>query len=119
MKSLLLRSLLAAVLIGPLVAFVSTVASTRATVAYVPGISQDEFKSYDSRPVSDLDAFLKSRQVKLTRTQWLRESIGYAYFWQGIAWQSLGPSAGIFLGCIIVGGLERRPIRAPHAVTPG
>lgn len=119
MKSLLVRSLLAAVLIGPLVTFVSTVASMRTTVAYVPGISQDEFKSYDSRPVSELEAFMKSRQVKFTRTQWLHESIGYAYFWRGIAWQSLGPSVGMFLGCVIVGSLERRPIRAPDTITPG
>lgn len=108
MKTLLVRSLLAAVLIGPLVTFVSTVASVRTTVKYEPGISEDELKSYDSRTVSDLDAFLKSRQVKFTRFQWLRESIGYAYFWKAIAWKSLGPSIGIFLGCIAVGRLERR-----------
>lgn len=119
MKSLLLRSLLAAILIGPLVTFISTVASTRTTVEYVPGVSQDEFKAYDSRTVSDLEAFLKSRQVKLTRSQWLRESIGYSYFWREIAWQSLGPSIGVFLACILVGGLERRSLGAPHSTSPG
>lgn len=74
MKTLLLRSLLAAVLIGPLVAFVSTVASVRTTVKFEPGLSQDELGSYDNRTVADLDAFFKSRAVKFTRSQWLRES---------------------------------------------
>jgi hypothetical protein len=108
MRSLLLRSLLVALLIGPLVTFVSTVASTRTTVKYEPGLSEDELKSYDNRTVSDLKAFMKSREVKFTRYQWLRESVGYAYFWEGIALSSLGPCAGIFLGCLIVGRLERR-----------
>ena len=108
MRSLFLSSLLVALLIGPLVTFVSTVASVRTTVKYEPGLSEAEMKSYDNRTVSDLDAFLKSRQVKFTRYQWLRESVGYPYFWKGIALRSLGPCIGIFLGCIVVGRLERR-----------
>jgi hypothetical protein len=79
----------------------------RNTTRYEPGLSEDEIKSYDNRTVSDLDAFLKSREVKLTLSQWLRESIGYAYFWKGIASNSIGPCIGIFLGCMVVGRLER------------
>jgi hypothetical protein len=115
MRTLLLRSLLVALLIGPLVTFVSTVASVRTMsregvfmVTYEPALSEVEIKSYDNRTVSDLKALMKSREVKVTRYQWLRESIGYAYFWKGIARSSLGPCIGIFLGCIVVGGLERR-----------
>jgi ABC-type transport system involved in multi-copper enzyme maturation permease subunit len=108
MRSVLLRSLVAALLVGPLVTFVSTVASVRTSVKYEPGISEAEFRSYDNRTVSELDAFMKSREVKFTRSQWLRESIGYAHFWEGIAWNSLGTCIGIFLGCIVVGRLERR-----------
>lgn len=107
MRGLLLRSLLVALLIGPLVTFVATVASVR-TKKYEPGLSEAEIKSYDNRTVSDLEAFLKSRQVTVTRYQWLRESIGYAHFWEGIARSSLEPCIGIFLGCIVVGSLERR-----------
>jgi hypothetical protein len=106
--ALFLRSLVVALLIGPLVTFVATVASVRTTVKYEPGLSESEMKSYDNRTVSDLDAFLKSRQVKFTRYQWLRESVSNAYFWEGIALRSLGPCIGIFLGCIVVGTLERR-----------
>ena len=97
-----------ALVIGPLVALVSTVASVHATVEYEPGVSQAELKSYDNRTVSELEAFLKSRQVKLSRYQWLRESIGYSYFWQGIALSSVGPFVGVFLGSIVVGMWERR-----------
>ena len=108
MRSLLLRSLLVAVLIGPVVTFVSTVASTRVSVKYEPGISEDEFRSYDNRTVSDLQAFLKSREVKFTRNQWLRESMGYTYFWEGIARSSLRSCIAVFLGCVIIGTWERR-----------
>jgi hypothetical protein len=113
MRSLLRRSLLVALLIGPLVTFVSTVVSVRTTVQYEPGLSEDELKSCDNRTVSDLKAFLKSRAVKFTRYQWLRESIGEAYFWKRIARSSLGPCIGIFLGCLVVGRLERRYDLAP------
>ena len=107
-RGLFLKSLLVALLIGPLVALVSTVTSVHATVEYEPGVSQVELKSYDSRTVSELEAFLKSRQLKLTRYQWLRESIGYSYFWKGIALSSVGPFVGIFLGSVVVGMWDRR-----------
>jgi hypothetical protein len=80
----------------------------RTTVKYEPGLSEDEIKSYDHRTVSELDAFLKSRAVKFSRYQWLRESIGYASFWKEIALSSLGPWIGIILGCLLVDRLERR-----------
>lgn len=121
MRSLLLRSLLVAVLIGPPLTFVSTIASVRPGVKYEPGISQDEFRSYDNRTVSDLQAFLKSREVKFTRYHWLRESVGYAFFWKGIALSSVRSCIGIFLGCVIMGILERRraiPLRVNDATVP-
>jgi hypothetical protein len=121
MRSLLLRSLLIAVLVGPALTFVLTVASMRRAVKYEPGISEDEIKSYHNRPVSELQALLKSREVKLTRYQWLRESIGYAYFWEGIALTSIRPCIGIFIGCVIIWTLERRhaiPLRWNDAAVP-
>ena len=108
MRSLLLKSLLVAVLIGPMITFVFTVAYSRSAVRYEPGISDVEFKSYDKRTVSDLQAFLKSREVKLTRYQSLRESMGYAYFWKGIARSSLRYCIAVFLGCVIFGTWDRR-----------
>ena len=108
MRSLLLKSLLVAVLIGPMITFVFTVAYSRSAVRYEPGIGEVEFKSYDNRTVSDFQAFLKSREVKLTRYQSLRESMGYAYFWEGIARSSLRSCIAVFLGCVIIGTWDRR-----------
>jgi hypothetical protein len=108
MRTLIFRSLLAAVLIGVPATFASTVLSTRVTVRYEPGISEAEMKAYDDRPVSELTALLKSRSVKFSRSQWLRESVGEMYFWQDISLKSVVPCVGIFLGCLVVGLLERR-----------
>lgn len=108
MRSLVLRSLLVALLVGPLVTLVSTVASVRTGVKYEPGLSEAEVKSYDNRTVSELEAFLKSRSIEFARYQWLRESIVEAYYWKGVARSSLGPCIGIFLGCILVGKWEQR-----------
>jgi hypothetical protein len=108
MRNLLLKSLLVAVLIGPTTTFVFTVAYWRSAVRYEPGISEVEMKSYDNRTVSDFEAFLKSREVKLTRYQSLRESMGSAYFWEGIARGSLRSGIAVFFGCVIIGTWDRR-----------
>lgn len=121
MRSLLLRSLLVAVLVGPAITFVFSVASIRPGVRYEPGISEDEFKSYDNRTVAELQALLKSREVKVTRYQWLRESVVSGYFWARIVGNSLRPCIGIFIGCVIMGTLERRraiPLRTNDATVP-
>src|SRR5579872_4694841 len=107
MRSLLLKSFLVAVLIGPPIAFLLTVVSGGTTMKYEPAISADELRSYDNRPVSDLKAFLKSREVKLTGYRSLRESIAYAYFWKEIARSTLRSCIEIFVGCVILGTLER------------
>ena len=109
MRSLLLTSLITALLIGLSLTFVSAVAFVRTpVVTYEPGISEAEFHLYDNRTISEWNACLTSLEFNLTLYQWLRESVGYAYFWKGIARRSLGPCIGIFLGCVLVGWLERR-----------
>jgi hypothetical protein len=107
MRHVLLTALIVAVLVGPLVAFVSTVASVRTTVKYEPGLTPAEMNAYNKRSVSELEAFLKSREVKFTAPSGLRESIGEGYFWKEIARKSIVPGIGIFFGCVLVGGLER------------
>jgi hypothetical protein len=108
MKSLVLKSLLVAVLIGPIITLVFAVAYSRSSVRFEPGISEAEFKSYDNRSFSDLQALMKSREVKLTRYQTLRDSMGHAYFWKGIAQSSLRSCIAVFLGCVIIGTWDRR-----------
>jgi hypothetical protein len=87
---------------------VSSLASIRTTVKYEPGLSPAEISEYNNRSVSELESFLKSREVKFTRYQWLRESIGEGYFWREIAKKSFVPCIGICFACVIVGALERR-----------
>jgi hypothetical protein len=108
MRSLLLKSLLIAVLIGPTTTLVFTVAYSRSAVRYEPGISEEEFNSYHHRTVTDLQAFMKSREVKLTRYQSLRDSMGSAYFWKGIGRGSLRSCVAVFFGCVIIGKWDSR-----------
>jgi hypothetical protein len=84
------------------------VASIRTTVKYEPGVSEAEMKEYDNRSVSEFRAFMKSREVKFTRPEWLRQSIGEGYFWKEITKKSIVPCIGLFFACAIMGGLERR-----------
>jgi len=118
MKSLVLKSVLVAVLLGPIITVVFAVAYSRSSVRFEPGISETEFKSYDNRSLSDLQALMKSREVKLTRYQTLRDSMGYAYFWKGIARSSLPSSIAVFLGCMIIGTWDRHRGWGQTATTP-
>jgi hypothetical protein len=108
MKGLLLRSFLAALLIAPLTNLVVSIARTPNSTEYQPGISTAEMKAYDNRTVAELEAFLESRRVRLTRYQSLRESMRYGILWKGTARGSVASFIAVLLGCVIVGGIERR-----------
>lgn len=108
MNKLFLRSMLIALLVGPTVEFISTVALVGISVRYDPPITQAEFKEYQEHTVAQLDAFMKSREVKLTRSQYIFSSIQESYFWKNLAKHSIVPCLGIFLACILVATLERR-----------
>jgi hypothetical protein len=108
MKGLLLRSLLAALLIGPVATSIVGIASMRPITEYEPGISEAEMKAYDNRTVAELEAFLQSGRMRLTRYQAIRESMRFPGFWTGLVWQSVQSFVGLFLVCVVVGGIERR-----------
>ena len=108
MRRLLVKSFLVAALIGPLTTFAFTVAYARSVLEYQPGISEEEFKSYDNRTVSEFQAFLKSRQVKISAFRSLRKAMGQGYFWKRMAQGSIPSSLAIFLGCMVVGASYRR-----------
>jgi hypothetical protein len=108
MKSLLLKALLAAIVIGPLVTFVVGVARIRTITEYEPGISESEMKAYENRTVAEFEAHLQSRQVRLTRYQSLRELMRHSFYWKGLTQASTAPCIAVFLGCVIVGKSERR-----------
>ena len=44
--------------------------------------------------------------AKLTRMEWVQDSIGHAYFWEGVAKQSMVPVLGVFIACVFVGRLN-------------
>jgi len=108
MRELLCRSLIAALLLGPVLTVAVHIASIPKISEYQPGLTEAETKAYDDRTVLDFEKFLESRRLRLTRYQSLREEMRYPSFWKGIAWGSIEPFIAVFLGCIIVGGAERR-----------
>jgi hypothetical protein len=85
---------------------------------YEPPISEAEWRQLSELPAAKLGPILEGRQVRLTRIQWLCDSIGYSYFWKSQAKNSLVPTLGVFFACICVGGLERRRARSNVDLQP-
>ena len=110
MKALLLRSLVAALLIGPAIGFVNEVVSIHNATQYEPPLSTAEIDRMRNLPLNGVQAVLRSREIKLTRWKWLVDSIHYSYFWKHVAEISILPSSGVFLACIWVGWVERRHV---------
>ena len=107
-RRLLLRILIIAALAGPLIAFVNSILWLRSGVKYQPPITEAESKRLSGLPLADVEALLKAREVRMTRTQVLAESVEYSYFWKNLAENSLVPSLGVFLACVCLGFLEKR-----------
>jgi hypothetical protein len=108
MKALLLRSLLIAVLIGPAIDLVRTVVSFRGGTKYDPPLSEAEFHQMGNMTVNEMEASLAKRRIKMTRWEWLRDSVPYSYFWKQVAHDAIVPSCGVFFACAWVGWMERR-----------
>jgi hypothetical protein len=108
LKRVFLVSLLLALILGPLTALTDTILWMHGAHKYEPPITEAEWKKLLQLPATTLGPTLAKREVKLTRMQWLRESIGYSYFWKGLAKNSLVPTVGVFLACICIGSLESR-----------
>lgn len=108
MKKLLVRSLVVALLMGSLAGFADYVASVHGVSKYDPPISEEEGRQLRDLPIAKAEAALAARRRTLTRRQWVMESVGYSYFWRGVAKDSIAPAIGIFVGCLVVGGLQLR-----------
>jgi hypothetical protein len=102
-----LGSLVVALLLGLLVGFVHYVASVQGAVRFDPPLSEDELRRLSELPAPKAEELLASRRKTLTRGQWVRESIGHSFFWNGVAKDSIVPALGIFAGCMVIGGLLR------------
>lgn len=110
MKGLLLRSLIIAILVGPAIDIATTLATFSGGARYSPPISEDERHRMGSMTLNEVDAILAKREIKMTRWDWLRESVPYWYFWKEVARDALIPSFGIFVACVWVGSMERRQL---------
>ena len=116
MKALLLRSLIAAVLIGLAASFVSGLTLFHGGIKYEPPLGEAEFKQMGNLPMNEVEATLAKRRIKMTRWQWVGDSIHYSYFWKDVARDAIVPSSGVFLGCLLIGWTERRQVRRPKAI---
>lgn len=111
MKALLLRSLLVAVLVGPAINFVSTFTLFHRATKYYPPISEAEFHQMGNMTVYEMDAALAKRAIKMTRWDWLKDSVQHSYFWKQVARNAMVPSCGVFLACTWVGWIDRRHVQ--------
>jgi hypothetical protein len=107
MRALFLRSLIAAVLIGPAIGFAGEFASMHNVTKYDPPLSEAEFHRMGNVAMNEVEATLRAREIKLTRWEWLKDSIRYSDFWKHVAATGIVPGSGVFLGCIWVGWMER------------
>jgi hypothetical protein len=111
MKALFFRSLIAAILLGPAIGFVSQLVSFRGGIKYEPPVSEAERQQMGSLTLNEMEATLSKRRIKMTRWDWLRDSIPYSYYWKQVAFNAIVPSSGVFLGCMWVGWMEERHLR--------
>ena len=111
MKTLFLRSLLATVLIGPAIGFLSEFVLVHKAARYDPPIDQAEFHQMDNMTVSEMKAAMAKRRIMMSRWEWLRDSAPYSYFWKDLAHRAVVPSSGVFLACMWVGLMEQRHVQ--------
>lgn len=108
MKALLLRCLLVAILAGPAIDLISKVASFHSGIKYDPPFSETERRQMGNLTVNEMEAALAKRRVKMTRWDWLWDSVPYSYFWKEVARDSIVPICGVFLACACVGWMETK-----------
>ncbi|HEX7961153.1 MAG TPA: hypothetical protein VF493_14605 [Terriglobales bacterium] len=106
-----MRSLLAAVLAGPAIGFVSEFASVHRATRYEPPISEAESVQMENMTVSEMKAVMAKRRIVMSRWEWLRDSAPYFYFWKDLAYRAVIPSSGVFLACMWVGWMEERHVQ--------
>jgi len=109
-KLVLLRCLAIALFAGTVIAFVNSVLWMHAGFRYEPPMTPAEYQRLSGLTVANVEALLRTRQVRVTRMQALADSISSSFFWKNLAKNSLVPSLGVFLACLGIVFLERRYI---------
>jgi hypothetical protein len=107
-KPLLLRSLIAAILIGSAIGFVTEVASIKGGMRYEPLLSEEEVTQMRSISPNQMEGSLASRRIRMNRWEWLKYSIHYSYYWKHVAQNTIVATCGLFLGCVWVGWMEKK-----------
>jgi len=113
MRNLLLRSLAIALVVGSCIGFADFVASVRGATKYDPPIAEEELQKLRQLPVEKYAEALSTRRKFLTRTQWLEDSIGYAFFWKDVAGHCVIPVLGVFMACIWIGRMQAQKASHP------
>lgn len=108
LKTLVLRSLLIALIFGPLTTFAYTVLSVRGPIKYDPPISEAEWRQLTELPAAKMALALQGREVHLTRSQWLASSVGHSFFWLDLMKNSVVPVLGVFSASVCLGYWQRR-----------
>ena len=108
MRAFLLRSLVAALLIGPAIGFISEATSVEKATKYYPPLSTAEIDRMKNLPFGEVEAAVHRRAIPMSRWEWLKDSIRYSYFWRDVAGRSIVPTAGVFLACLWVGWIGTR-----------
>ena len=103
MKTLLLRSLLVAVLVGSAIGLVSEVTRFQKGTKYDPPLSEAEFRQMGNMTLNEMESALAKRRIKMNRWDLLRESVPHSYFWKEVAHKAIVPICGVFVGCVWVG----------------
>jgi hypothetical protein len=117
-KTLVLRSLLIALIFGPLAAFATTVQWVRGPIKYDPPISESEWRQLTELPATKMALAVQAREVHLTRSQWLASSVGHSFFWFLLAKNSVIPVLGVFSGSVCLGYWQRRTFAVDSSVGP-
>jgi hypothetical protein len=106
MKTMILRSVLVALVLAPILAFLHIV--PRKATTYVPAVEVSEIK--DMR-YEEAIALMKAREHTYGAIQWLREcGLHSPFFWAAVARSSIAPLVVIFSACVGVGQWhQRRP----------
>jgi hypothetical protein len=117
MKALFFRSLIAAILLGLAIGFVGELVSLRNAIKFQPALSDTERHQMRYLTVNEMESILGKREIKMTRWEWLMDSIPYSYYWKRVAFNAIVPSSGVFLGCVWVGWMELRRVKRLQPTT--
>ena len=103
MKTIVVRSMLVAVVAAPILALLVVV--PRKATTYVPAVEVSEIK--DMR-YEDALALMRAREHTYGAIQWLQEFGLRPFFWSAVARSSVAPLVIIFSACLCFGQWQQR-----------